>query len=94
MLTNTGVPSVHSSINLNTIGNGGPPLPIRDRTPPRLNIGTQGMSTNMTTMSSQNFPPQSFTKNSARDRSPSLMGPPASLEQAVTEKLKAMNDLT
>lgn len=79
--------SVNSSLNL-----GHPPQPSsRDRTPPnlgRLNLPSHaqvGPATPLN-LSQVNFP-QSFTKSSARERSPV-----PSLEQAVTEKLKAIND--
>jgi hypothetical protein len=70
--------SVHSSINAG--------VPTRDRTPPnllRLNLGSQPPPLSLNT----SFP-QTFSKSSARERSPV-----PSLEQAVTEKLKAINDL-
>ena len=64
----------------------------RDRTPPnllRLNVGGSNLTQQSTThLSLERTSGNGIPKQSARERSPV-----PSLEQAVTDKLKAMNDL-
>jgi len=81
--------------NLTPTAGGGTPSKLsasRDRTPPnllRLNVGGGiGLGQSQAHLSLERTSGNGFPKSSARERSPV-----PSLEQAVTDKLKALNDL-
>jgi len=83
--------------NLTPTAGGGTPSKVsasRDRTPPnllRLNVGgvsIGGLGQSQAHLSLERTSGNGIPKSSARERSPV-----PSLEQAVTEKLKALNDL-
>jgi hypothetical protein len=85
--------STNSSASLTPTAGGGTPSKAassRDRTPPnllRLNVGG-GLGTSTAHLSLERTSATGLPKSSARERSPV-----PSLEQAVTDKLKALNDL-